>query len=317
MGLTITDILSEYGSYYIKSKQAQKDIIKKLKQPSVTESYFSETPTDDTKIRKSSADMSRVLQRYQKAFTAIGDLTFKPREIDLNDVKIDSKITPRDLQNSWLGFLAEKGIDPTTMPIVKYYMQHLIEQSKEDLENNEVFAGERDTVTPGTATAAGESVDGIRTKIRAAVTAGTWNDYALGAVPTTAIEVVEYIEDFVGNIPRLVKNDIDHIFMNEDTRDLFLDGMRQKYNTNYMAEGDETKVRHSRATVVGLPSMTGSGMIWATPKWNRLKTRKNGSQAQVFDVQKVDREVKFLTDFWIGIGFWINEYGYCNDQDLS
>ena len=83
MSIVVADVVTEYGSFYINHGQNMADLYKKLYQPSVTENYFLTSPSSDTRYRVARADMDRVLQPFQKAFTPIGAITFKPHWIEI------------------------------------------------------------------------------------------------------------------------------------------------------------------------------------------------------------------------------------------
>lgn len=319
-GLSFDDILTERGLYYRAGGQGVKDLIKKLKQPSVTEAYFPLTPTDSTRIEKATVQMSRVLQAFQAKFTPLGTMVFKPRKIDLQHMKIDSELTPIDLQTSWLGFLAEKGLEPEDFPITRYYQEHLIEQAAEDFENDEVFAGQYVAPTDGESNDPGQNFNGIRKQLNDGVNNAAIQVIDLGLVPSDPVACVEYIEAMYGSISgdyRKLRKHLDNFFCNEDIAERFRDGMDMKYNTNYAQVKETAKIKNTNIGVVGLPSHNGSDKIWTTPVWNRARYTKNGSQALVFDIQVVDRNVKFLNDHQRGLGFWVDEYVVTNDQDMA
>src|SRR5690606_4929323 len=115
-----------------------------------------------------------------------------------------------------------------------------------------------------------------------------------------------------------LKNELDYVFLNEDLHDLFRDGMRELYNTNYeqVADSKITKLRNDNIQVVGLPSMLGSTKIWTTSSWNRQGGFKKPANEQIFKVENVDRTVKAYTDYYKGFGFWIAEYVLFNDVEL-
>lgn len=320
MGATITSIITEHGAIYKDGGQSQKDIIAFLKQPSKTESYFTEYPTDDTIIHKASLEFSSVLQAFQKAFTTKGNATFKSREIPLQRFKIDFDIYPDDFQASWLGFLNKKGLKKDQVPISQYIQEHIILQSIEDFELNEVYGGELAAITPGTATNAGENFDGIRKQINDGITATLVNEQAIGAIPTDPIECVEYIEAFVEGIRsanKLIYDKTDFVFVNPTVYKRFLAGNRDRYNLHYAQMSDLEVVNLTSLRVKELPSMGSSDKVWATPEFNRLRYTKNKSQERLFDVQVADRQVKYLTDFWKGLGFPILELVFTNDQDKA
>lgn len=317
--IVITDIITEFGNYYRPGGQGLKDLMKKLMQKSVTESYFPRRITEATVLEKALVEFARALQRFQKQWTPIGGATLTPAKIPLFKLKIDEEFYPDEIEESWLGFLADNNLDRKQWPIVRYMVEGALDKAQEDLELLEIYKGVVGTITPGTATAAGESLNGIRKTINDAITAGGVTPVALGAIPTDPADFVTYVEDLVKSAPRLLINQLDHVFMDQDRAELFRDGMTAKYNVNYLAVEDAklTKMRHNNITVVGLPSMDGSDKIWATPKFNRQMGIKKPANEGIMRIENVDRLVKIYTDYYKGYGFWIDEYIVTNDQDLA
>lgn len=317
------DIVTEWGALYRAEGQNVKDILLKLTQRSVTAGYFPTRITEKTILEKATAEFSRVLQRFQKDFTPVGGTTFKPVKIPLYKLKIDLKETPDDLEESWLGFLADSNLKRKDWPFIKWYLTNALIQAEKDLEMEEIYKGVPGVVTPGTATAAGASLKGIKKQINEANTAGKLLKISMGAIPDTSTdagkkEFVEYVEDMFKQTPRLLRNELDFGFMNEDRHDDFRDGMRLKYNVNYesVAETKITKLRNDNIQIVGLPSMVGSDKIWSTPVWNRQGGFKKPGNEKIFEVENVDRTVKAYTDYYKGYGFWILEYLMSNDVEL-
>lgn len=316
--ITATDVVTEWGALYRPQGQSVKDIMLKLMQKSVTAAYFPTRITTATILEKATAEFSRVLQRFQKEFTPIGGVTFKPIKIPLYKLKIDLQETPDDLEESWLGFLADNNLDRRKWPFITWYLTNALLQSDKDLEMNEIYSGVPGAIVSGTATAAGASLKGIKKQINEFDTAGKLLKITMGAVPTDPEEYVEYVEEMIKQVPRLLRNELDFVFVQEDGHDLFREGMRLKYNAIYQ-QVDETKItrlRNDNIKVVGLPSMAGSDKIWTTPQWNRQAGFKKPENNQVFEVEKVDRKVKAYTDYYKGFGFWIPEYLVSNDVEL-
>lgn len=316
--ITATDIVAEWGAIYRAEGQSVKDLLTKLTQRSVTASYFPTRITEKTVMEKAIAEFARVLQRFQKGWTPIGGTTFTPSKIPLYKLKIDLEETPDDLEESWLGFLADNNLKRDKWPFIKWYLMNALIQAEQDLELNEIYKGVVGNITPGTANAAGTSLQGIKKQINLMDAAGEGKKITLGAVPTVGKELVEYVDDLIGGAGRLLTNELDYIFMEEDNHDLFRDGMREKYNTNYeqVADSKITKLRNHNIQVVGLPSMVGSSKIWTTPKWNRQGGFKKPGNEKIFEVERVDRKVKAYTDYYKGYGFWIPQYTVYNDVEL-
>lgn len=315
--MNVSAIITEWSALYRKGQASVADLMNMLRYKSETEALFPIRYTESTIMERSSASFSRVLQRFQKAFTPTGAATFEPRKIPLHRLKIDIQETPDDLVETWLGFLASENTDRTTWPFIKWWLKQAIDQAAQDLEKNEIFYGVLGSITPGTANTAGNNMLGLRKQIRDGVTDGDVNNLAMGAVPTDPVDFVVYMEEMRKALPTLIRDEIDMFVMSKDHAELFAEGMDLKYNTNYMQVPNIMTIKRSNIAVKGVESHQGSDMIWATPKFNRQGGYKATQNETVFEVEKVDRTVKAYTDYHKGFGFWIPEYVYTNGEDLS
>jgi len=312
--ITIADLITEYGAYYRAGSQSLKDLRTQLFQPSVSEAFFTPRLTTATRIELANAAQTRVLQAYQKAFTPIGDTSFTPQVIKLDNMKIDVSIVPHDLMETWLGFLALNALKPEECPIVKYWLENLVlPKSKEDIEMNEFFWGKTGVVTPGTPTAVGASMNGVREKLKGAGV----QVVTMGAVPTDPVEFVTYVEDFRATLPELAKRACKRIAVSPVLEERFATGMRNKYNVNYQQVTDKKKIIDTDCEIVGLPSQTGHGVIWTTPEENKIVGNKNPENQSIFDLQKQGRELQALTDFHKGVGFWNEKLVFRSDIALT
>ena len=312
--IAIGDIIAEYGNYYRAGSQSVKDLKIALMQKSETESFFTSRLTAATRLELGNASITRVLQAYQHGFTPIGDTTFKPQVIELDHMKIDVKILPAELMDSWLGYLAENGLVPKDCPIVKFWLEKLvIPKFQEDLELNEIFSGKKTTVVADTPSATGTTMNGVKEKLKAAGI----NTVTMGIVPPDPILFVKYVEDFFGNIPEIVRNGCKQIAMNKTLMLRYKQGKRAKYNQYYAQDADLLKLADFDATVVGLASHAPSTVIWTSPEDNKIIGNKNPGNQTVFNLQEFNREVKGLTDFHKGVGFWSNALVYKSDVALT
>lgn len=317
--IVITDIIAEFGAYYRPGGQGMKNLIKKFLEKSVTEAYFPRRITEATIMEAALVSFQRVLQRFQKQWSPTGGATFTPTKIPLFGLKIDEEFYPDEIEESWLGFLADNSLDRKEWPIVRFMVEGALDKAQEDLELFEIYKGVLGTITPGTATPAGASMNGIRTQINGFITSGDIVPVTMGAIPTVAKDYVTYVEDLVNSASRQLRNKLDFVFMNEDLADLFRDGMTEKYNVNYLAIEDAqlTKMRHNNIKVVGLPSMAGDDKVWATPQFNRQGGIKKPNNERIMRIENVDRLVKIYTDYYKGFGFWNPEWVVTNDLELT
>lgn len=326
--LTITDVITEYGNFYRKEGQGRQSIIDAYYQAPVTHSFFNPVPTEQTQERRTKFLKSRTLQRFQSTFTPIGGSEFKPCTINLAHMKIDESGLLEELEKSWLGFLAnvDKN-DRKQWPFVRWYMENTLKQAYSDYELLEAYHGEEGTITPGTATAAGESMDGLGVQIADGITAGditpitgpgAWSSDAKDFV----IEIQEWLKTVAGTSNEhrmIVENEIDYLFMSVANRNKYAEGLDALYNTNYSRTGlgltgvaEKLPIARQNIMVVGLPSMVGSERIFMTPKGNRAAFDKKPTAASVLELENVDRTIKIWGDIWKGLGFWYKPLVFVN-----
>jgi hypothetical protein len=314
---TVTEVVSAWGKY-INHGQNKKDILSMFRDKSATDEVLTMIPTENDVLRKSTVSVSRVLQRFQKAYTALGAVEFLPFEIPLDRLKIDFSETPDDIVQSWLAFLSDRGLDRKDWPLMKFLPYHIIEQSREDWELLEVYKGVQAAIVPGTASASGASVNGIKKQINDHITAGRIPaTISTGAPSTTPATWAGQVEDFFEAIPEKYWPHISSINMSPSLRTRFKKGNRAKYNVNYEQKDSLlTLMDHENVEIKGLPSMTGSTKIWCTVKGNAVCGIKTPTQEGVFQVQEIKREVVLMTDWWKGVGFFVPQWIFTNDQDL-
>jgi len=316
--MDIADIITEFGAYYIKNDANMTRLYKQLTYTEKTASMLTPFFTDDTIYRASEARIARVLQPFQKAWTPISQAQFVPVQIEMFKMKIDSQEYPDDLEGTWLGFLAGDGIDRKQWPFIRWFVEVLLlPKAKEDYELYEIFKGVHANPTPGTAGAAGTTIDGLRKAINTQVTGGRITPITLGAVPTDPTDMVDYVEEFADGINKLYWDIPMQVAMTQANERLYKRGLRAKYGRDLDFTGTNAKIKETNLEVIGLPSMVGVGKIWCTPKENVLHLQKKTQNKQAIYIDSIDRLVKMFTDWWAGVGFIIPEIVFTNDVDLT
>ncbi len=240
MSINVTDVVTQFGAFYKPGSDNQKNLRNMIYKAVETAQYFQNRPTDDTIWRGTKASLDRVVQPFQKAFTPISTLTFKPNQFDLFKLKVDVEETPDDIESTYLGFLADlPEADRAKWPFVRYWLeQHIMPKKDEDLETAEYFKGVYATPTAGVAGAAGTSMNGLRKVIRSYNTAGRTN-LGNGAILTGSpaaadVDFCTQVEEMAEAIPSLFRSRIDHFFMSKELELKYKRGKRTKYNINYL-----------------------------------------------------------------------------------
>lgn len=316
--MTITDLKTEYGAY-INHGQNANDILKKAQFGGETGEICTIVTTDDTVIRKGSASMSRVLQPFQKAFTPTGGITVSPSPIQLYKLKVDVQEYPDELEDSWLGFLASNDTDRKAWPFTRWLVEmFILAQAAEDLELNEVFAGEYAAPTPGTAGAAGTAMEGLRKILNDLIDGATITPTNTGAIEAVNTDFVTQVEDwFETAVDNQYKRLPLTIEMSLANAIKFRRGNRAKYNMSYDQVSElEAFADRPNVRIVGLPSWGTSDKILCTPRENLIMGVKRWSGNQLENmVESEDRKVKIFADFWRGVGFIMPELIWTNELD--
>lgn len=316
--ITIDEVITAYGDHYINEGQNMNNLHILPFEPYGTQAAGTVIETDQTVLREANIEVTEVLQQYQDEFTSKGAIDFAPVMIPLQNMKIDAGFIPHKLIKSWLGFLTNNSILPETYPFIKWVVEdYLLKQKDEDLELKTIYKGVYVAPTTGTAGNAVDTMDGIEKLQNDLVTATEITPIVTGDLSVmTAENFVTAIETFVKSIPEKYRYNVPMtINMNRTYRDKFREGNRIKYNMYYAQDTSLDNVMgFDSISVAGLASMVGKGRIWATPKYNLLLPVKGFSNSNGFDVQKVDRKVKFLTDWWMGAGFVQPKLIFMNDR---
>src|SRR6056297_2724024 len=120
----VSDIINEFGNYYIPQRQSTDRLVRQLRFPSVTEQSFRPILTDATEYRMSEVRIGELLQPFQKGWTPKGQSEFKPVTIKLYEMKLDHEVYPDEIEQSWLGFLADNDLDRREWPLVRYLIEN-------------------------------------------------------------------------------------------------------------------------------------------------------------------------------------------------
>lgn len=310
MSIVTTDLVSQFGSYYLNEGQNMDRLKAAIRQPAVTPSYAVPIIHDSDVYRTSNTSLGSIVQQFQKAFTPKGDITFKPNEIRLRNLKVDLSLYPDDVKGKWIGFLQSlTEQERANWPIVRYMLEkEVIPQIPHDLETSTYWKGVYTEATAGTAGNAEDAMDGIRRLLNNGLADGTMNAISLSAAPTTS-NIFDMVEEFAEE-SAMTNTALSGVKMRIYMSPSWLRAyFRDKRNThgadvNYQA-GVNTIDFMPNIELVGLPSMEGADYIWATPVDNFVHLRKLNGMATP-KVEESKREVFLMLDWWEAIGFHYN-----------
>lgn len=333
--INVQAIVDEWGARYTPEGQTAKDIKTQLFAPSETEAFFTKVPNQGDYYKSSFANVDEVTQAFSIPFKTKGNLVFKPWETRMGEFKIDSQMKPDKVRNSWLGFLANiTEVDRTKWPIIGWFIQMmLIPKVQEEMEEEISFYGwqitgydavptvngatlVREFASDETVTPANAAMDGIKVQRAKMIAASRATVIATGALSADAVTFTTQVETFVQNVEPKLRRKLDFLFMSEENANLYMDGVREKYNKYHSQIDDILMVKNSKIKVQPLHSMVGSDVLWATPADNR-KLAYDVEKPAKFDVQKDGRAVHILSDWKKTLAFDVPEFFVTNDLETT
>lgn len=336
MELEIQDLILEFGEQYVPGGQTAKDIKKQLFATQGIEEDFQMVPEDGSVYKSVYATIDEVLQAFAIPFANKGTTTFTPVSYQMGEFKIDTKVSPDKLWKSWAGFFAELDeVDRSKWSFIKWLIQEMIiPKSQEEYITSVMYRGwkltgfnasptvdgptfTREFSSDAIALPANAAMDGIKTILQKL--SSRVNIVTLGAIPTDDDDFVTQIEDFVTAIPVAARNKVDYIYMSEALRNKYRNGMRIKYyNSGNPFDKKLLDVVYNKESISVKvdPSMEGSEKFWATVPDNRKRPTKVAATGR-FDIQKVDREVKLLTNWAKALVFDVPELVWTDEKEMS
>jgi hypothetical protein len=310
MSIDNSAIVTAFGDYYLNEGQNLTRLTSSLRQKSVTPSFATPLIIESDVYRSSNADLSEIIQGFQKGWTPKGGVTFTPNEIPLRNIKIDMELYPDDLKASWLGFLTSLTAEARAeWPLVRYIAEeHVANRIPHDLETKAYFKGVYVPPTQGTATAASAVMNGIKKTITDGLLLNM-NTITLTDAITQA-NAFERVEEFVDGLSEFTDKGIPvKVKMDLKILKWYLRDKRNTHGQDVNYKGDSVTVDFTDVQLVGLPSMAGEKMLWATTKENFVYLRKvNGMRSP--KVEESKRQVFLMLDWYEAIGFNHDELVY-------
>ena len=312
MAITTTDIVQEYGAYYIDAGQNKKRILTMLSQGSEIVNFATPIKTDDTIFRLANASFRSLVQPFQKAFTQKGGVDIVPNEIRQFRFKIDDEFMPDELYATWLGFLTAPGTDRKEWPFVKWLIEvYYKNQINSDMELKEYYKGVYAAPQAGTPGVDGTGMNGVRKALLDGIAANKINVVPMQALSTANIfDQIEEFTDYIAELYQGIKMNVflSRVWYKKYMQDKRAQGFYQRANAGDIDSG----IDFTPLNVVPLASMVGTNDIFCTPKENFLHISPATLTKNNFKLEEAKRAVAVMADWSEGLGFGINEAVWTN-----
>ncbi|GAB6122297.1 hypothetical protein [Dysgonomonas termitidis] len=311
--MDVSAIIQEYGAYYLNSGQNMARLKRLLLFGRETVKNATPIKTNDTVYQMGSSYIDSIVQPFQKTYTPKGNPLFKPNPIYLYHMKVDMDIWPDDIEATWLGFLAANNLSRKEWPLIRYLLEvHVFDQIENDMEMKLYYKGQFQAPTPGTAGDTEDSMNGLKYLLENKPV----NRINIGTLDIATIyDQIEYgyeqVAEEYQNVPMVVG-------LSPKWRRAFLKDKRALgyYQHTNPGQIDDT-LDFSPAKVTGFPSMIGTDDIWITPVKNLIHLTKKGENAGNMKLEESKRCVSFLTDWWEGLGFGLNEVVWTTVEEAT
>lgn len=321
--INVAAVTAQFGAYYKPGSDNEKNLREMIYNKSRIATLFQDRPTTDTIWRGTMAELNRIVQPFQKAWTPIGELKFTPNEVAMFKLKIDLELYPDDIEATYLGFLGSlPELDRKNWPLVRYLIEkHAMSRKDKDMLS-EYFLGVYAAPGVGVAGAANTAMNGLRKVIRDYNTAGKTNlgngPIASGAAAADDADFCVQVEEWVEALPDEFKPELDVVIMSDKNARKYMRGKRKKYNINYAQVTDLMTIEdQSNIRVVGDVAMNGSDLFFTTIPDNRIRPIKKAELGSTMQVESAKRAVQVYTDWWEALNFEVPQFIFHNDQDLA
>ncbi len=310
--MDVSEIVKAYGAYYEKSAANKSRVRKLLTQGLETPKHCTLIKTDDTIYRLAQVTLGSIVQSFQIGWTPGNEAAFTPNELRLHHFKVDTEISPDQIEDTWLSFLSSHSVSRQDWPLVRYLIEEVyVPMINSDMELLEYGKGVYQAPVPGTASVTGQGMNGLISQLRAGIDDETINHISLS--PLTTSNIFDQVELFVDGISQVYQNQTMSIFMSPQWARAYLrDRRSQGFYTISSEREVSLAVDFTPQSIVSLPCLSGTNVIFSTPRANLIHLTKKAANKTQFKIEEYHRLVSFFADWWEGLGFGLNAAVWTN-----
>lgn len=322
--MEIAELNSEFGAYLSQGNNIP--ILRSLYNAIESGKYMTKKLCV-SEYRAVQAHITSVVKQFVPKWSKQGSAKFTPVTIKNRHHKVNFSIVPAEVLSGWLMHLYDERKTIDQMPITKYIIDTILFPSiLNDVEMFMIGKGkfEDHTSDPENSNAL-NTMDGLETIL---VTDKTTGNYNINFLPEAKellskdmsdVEVVDYIDNFASNLSGIYQSTKMNVFCSLGVLRRYEKGYKTKWATGSGTTDPKfgsRQIDFSNLTLVGLPCLHGSPIIFTTPKENLIMTvNYNEAPNIIKDIQKADYEVKVFGEFWLGVGFAIGEAVFASVPD--
>lgn len=288
-----TDYTTEAAAYQDHAVKYRVEIMAKALESFRTRAAVTSIPAIKGKVVVTEQVIGDIVKKWKPLddSTAGQNISLKPHELETTRLGIHEKLTPADLENTYLADLRKTGQNPMDFPFEQFLMQKIAEKIAQFLERVFWRGVKVDGSDAGTA-----QLDGILHQIADAITATTLTVTTLGnpvirksqdeSLSAGDIGTVELLEDLIQSAPdALVDNDDGlSVFMRRKLGENFQLEHRNLYKSVPKKSFEPFNIEGLNAEAYPLAGINTNRVI-ATPAWNIIYGYDADTDIQTFNTQ--------------------------------
>lgn len=242
------------------------------------------------------ADLAR---RYAKAFAPVDDtLSFTPRVLEVNKVKVELSIVPKDFETTYLGMFRQKGQSDRDIPFEGYILNDVFGKLDEEFESA-IWAA----VAAGTPAATDKMIavfNGFKKIIADLIVAGHTPVTTPGGALTNS-NMLQLLEDMWGALhPAYQTAQVDAYCAPETARKYWNNHITKYQGVKPEMVGNNIRLEYGEGLLIPLPGLAGSQRIIMTPRGNLHWGIDAPADSSVFNFEQNKRAVDMWMDFNVG-----------------
>lgn len=276
-------------------------------------------PNVKNEIRLTSLKIKKLSKPFNTTFNATeGAIQFTPRLMKIHRGKAELEVEPEQYRDTYLAQFMKPGVNhtPEDLPFAGYIMQQIIEEIREELNDDVAFDGVYDP----NGTDAVDITNGWNTSLKEMITNGEVTPHVLGSIDST--NAYTKIKKLYRSIPGKYKKSKSGILTAYISQDMY-DAIQDELETLSVNTGrgddmlEPVYLRGSGKKLQIKPAswMGDSSRIIITPSWNLCILSDNTDN----DINRISAIQKHYTaelsiSFAIGFDFATNMI-WCNEAE--
>ena len=302
--VNLTELNSALGAYCRENKA---DIFSSLVLDHRFEERFQvlDGITDETPLTTMSiTDIVKPAKADTFAPTTDG-IKFTPRTLKVRGMKVDLKIVPQELYNTWLGMNKKKGrADTGYMPYEQFIVQYIIKKARENVHLKAIYKG----IYNSAGTTSADTLDGVLKIVTDEITAtniSAGNNNLVTTTAITSVNVIDKLELVYDKLGEAAKDTDTVMFVNPQIFTWYQRAYRVAYGSNLdytgMTAGRSLMLDGTMCKLISEPGLgTSQRILCGTPDVFVMGT-DSADDANQIEIEKEKRWLNIMMDFAFGI----------------